>query len=203
MPSRPRKLTKPDSQVNEADGGTPQTDVRKPKSVDRVKIPSEDGPICKACRDAGKAHARCYIDHAVNAYECTSCSNNSKELCSYSTQRLRFFATDFFVKHFGTVLGEKPCESCKLLCTEGETCAICKMNDKGPKRLCEHPGAVFGWCGKATAHTRGWDYEDQPSGPRGTEEDHMRFYYIEYPEECAAPWSPLYVRKVLEEECKR
>ncbi|TKA67847.1 hypothetical protein B0A49_04917 [Cryomyces minteri] len=71
--------------------------------------------------------------------------------------------------------------------------SLCRAGAKAPTS----EGSAFGWCDEPSQHRERWDWEQQP---KHRPEDRMRYFYVEEPEECVAPWSPLYVRRAMEEE---
>jgi hypothetical protein len=147
-------------------------------------------------KKAKKAHA-CEVDAARNHFECVRCLKEGKDTCSLLANCLRFFSTDFYFRNFDTKPGDddKVCTACNA--SWGHT--DCPDQQKR-RRSCTSPSNVFGWCGQPDLHRLSWDIENQPYRQP---EDHMRYFYQEKPEECAAPWSPLYVRKVIEHYISR
>lgn len=158
----------------------------------RPREPEADDSGCDRCKEK-KLKSGCKVVVANNLFECTRCLTNSTEVCSFARSRLRFFATDFSFRNedYSQQKEGQSCTACNALCFH----AGCDV-----RRRCTSEDSVYGWCDKPELHKLYWDVENQPDDSK---EDYMKYYYRERPEEYAAPWAPLYVRKVLEDKASR
>jgi hypothetical protein len=152
---------------------------------------------CRRCRKQGISKAKCKIEAKDSHFECARCLKTGEGPCNFVENRLRLFATDFHVRNFDLEPDtmDSVCKSCEGHCGH----SACPDSEKR-RRLCISPDRIYGWCGKPASHRVGWDIENQPYKQA---EDHMRYFYQERPEEYAAPWSSLYVRKALDHHLSR
>jgi len=176
---------------------------------ERPRAIEQEYNVCSECKDVRRVeHSRCGLKFENSVFECSMCTTWADSglhgFCSFVKKQLRFFATDFYFTH--STLQKQNYETCRVYeqpCTH-EPCKALKLR----RRQCQNENNVYGWCAIPTNHKDEWDYEQQPQRklgqqPQEQSEHQMRYLYIKNPYEKAAPWSPLYIRKVMEHNGER